>query len=70
MESEILRKGNGEVLDDIKEGIFIMDEDELVVVFQNEQAKKFEMQMNEGFSLREPDTYLSKEIGGKRFSLN
>ena len=70
MESEILRKGNGEVLDDIKEGIFIMDEDELVVVFQNEQAKKFEMQMNEGFSLRELDTYLPKEVGGERFNIN
>ena len=54
VESEILRKGNGELLNDIKEGVFILDQDDLVVVFQNEQAKKFEIQMNQGFSMRVP----------------
>jgi len=51
VKAEILREGNEELLNNLKEGVFIIAEDSGIVLFLNEAAKKFNIRLNCNFSM-------------------
>ena len=52
VKAEILRAGDEQLLNDLKEGVIIMDEDSGLVLFVNKAAKKFNFTKNENINRR------------------
>jgi len=50
-EAEILRKGNEQLLNNLKEGVVIIEEASGLVTFVNEAAKRFKIKLNKDFSI-------------------
>ena len=52
VKAEILRAGDEQLLNDLKEGVIIMDEESGLVLFVNKAAKKFNFKKNENINSR------------------
>jgi len=50
-EAEILRKGNEQLLNNLKEGVVIIEENSGLVTFLNEAAERLKIEMNQDFSI-------------------
>jgi len=50
-EAEILREGNEKLLNNLKEGVVIIEENSRLVTFVNKAAKRFKIQLNRNFSI-------------------
>ena len=51
VKSELPRIGNETLLNDLKEGVFIIEEETSLVLFQNTKAKRFDTKFNPNYSI-------------------
>jgi len=51
VETEILRTGNEQLLNDLKEGVIIMDKESSMVMFVNNAAKRFKIRKDKNISM-------------------
>ena len=51
VESEIVRIGNDQILNNLKEGVVILDKTSENVLFVNTAAKQFSVKANESFNM-------------------
>ena len=49
-DAEILRNGNEQLLDDLEEGLIILEEDKLTELYHNEAAKKLVSSCSKSFN--------------------
>ena len=52
VKAEILRTGNEQLLNNLKEGVIIIDKENGVVMFLNRAAKKFNIHLNKALGMR------------------
>ena len=51
VEAEIQRKGNEQLLNNLSEGVVIIEETSGLVTFVNKTAERFKIKLNKGFSI-------------------
>ena len=63
MDADILRTGNEQLLNNLKEGVIIMDQESGMVMFLNTAAKRFNIRMNKFLSI----SLVKEEDGSEKF---